>query len=124
MQNQWKIEVRGPKIEVRRGPGGVWDGSWALLRVCITFIDFRGGSWVRLVGQKTPTWPQLGPQDGAKIAQKSIQKSIKKLMHLGIAFWADLGGFWEAKWSQVGTKIASEMRFPENMKKSYLEPAR
>ena len=35
----------------------------------------------------------------------SIQKSIKKWMHLGIDFWEDLGGFWEPKWSHVGTKF-------------------
>ena len=43
MQNQWKIEVGGPKIEVQRGPGGVWDGSWALLRVWIAFLVFVEG---------------------------------------------------------------------------------
>ena len=37
--------------------------------------------------------------------KKSMQKSIKNLMHLGIDFWKDFGGFWKAKWSQVGTKI-------------------
>ena len=26
-------------------------------------------------------------------------------MPLGIDFWEDFGGFWRAKWSQVGTKI-------------------
>ena len=59
--------------------------------------------------KKSPTWPQLGTLDGAKIAQKSIQKSINKSMHLGIDFWKDFGGFGEAKWSQVGTKIASKI---------------
>ena len=39
------------------------------------------------------------------MGKKSMQKSIKKLMHLGIDFWEDFGGFWKAKWSQVGTKI-------------------
>ena len=34
-----------------------------------------------------------------------MQKSNKNLMHLGIDFWKDFGGFWKAKWSQVGTKI-------------------
>ena len=34
-----------------------------------------------------------------------MQKSIKNLMHLGIDFWKDFGGFWEGKWNQVGTKI-------------------
>ena len=37
--------------------------------------------------------------------KKSMQKSIKNLMHLGIVFREDFGGFWKAKWSQVGTKI-------------------
>ena len=52
-----------------------------------------------------PTWPQLGSQDGAKMEKKSMQKSIKNLMHLGIDFWKDLEGFWEPKWSHVGTQI-------------------
>ena len=34
-----------------------------------------------------------------------MQKTIEKVMHLGIDFWKDFGGFWDAKWSQVGTKI-------------------
>ena len=55
--------------------------------------------------KKWPTWLQLGPQDGAKIAQKSIQKPIKKTMHLGIDFWKDFGAFLEEKWRHVGTKI-------------------
>ena len=54
-----------------------------------------------------PTWPQVGFQKRTKIDKKSMPKSIKKLMHLGIDFWEDLGGFWEPKWSHVGTKIAS-----------------
>ena len=32
-------------------------------------------------------------------------KSIEKLMHLGIDFWSDVGGFLERKWKHVGTKI-------------------
>ena len=52
-----------------------------------------------------PIWPQLGSQDGAKMEKKSMQKSIKNLMHLGIDFWKDLEGFWEPKWSHVGTQI-------------------
>ena len=51
-----------------------------------------------------PTWPQLGSQDGAKIEKTSMQKSIKKSMPLKIDFWNDFGGFWDGKWSQVGTK--------------------
>ena len=41
--------------------------------------------------------------------KKSMQKSIKNLMHLGIGFWKDFGGFWEGKWSQVGTKIHQKL---------------
>ena len=59
--------------------------------------------------KKCPTWPQVGSQDGGKMEKKSMQKSIKNLMHLGIDFWKDFGGFGEAKWSQVGTKIASKI---------------
>jgi len=34
-----------------------------------------------------------------------MQKSIEKLMHLGIDFWKDFGGFLERQWRHVGTKI-------------------
>ena len=88
MQNQWKIEVRGPQNqspeESQRGLGRVL----AVLRVCIIFIGFRGGSWVRLVGQKTPTWPQLGTQDGTQIGQKSMPKCIPKIE----ASWTSIFG--------------------------------
>ena len=30
-------------------------------------------------------------------------------MPSGIVFWKDFDGFWEGKWSQVGTKIALEI---------------
>ena len=30
-------------------------------------------------------------------------------MHLGIGFWKDFDGFWEGKWSQVGTKMGSKI---------------
>ena len=52
-----------------------------------------------------PTWSQLGTQNGAKNDKKAIQRSIKILVPLGVGFWIVFGGFWEAKWSQVGTKI-------------------
>ena len=41
--------------------------------------------------------------------KKSIQQMIKKLMPPGIGFWKDFGGFWEGKWSQVGTKIHKKL---------------
>ena len=52
-----------------------------------------------------PTWPQVGFQNRAKIDKKSMQKSIEKSMPFEIDFWRDLGGFWEGKWRQVGTKF-------------------
>ena len=34
-----------------------------------------------------------------------MQKSVEKTMHLGFDFWTDFGGFLDAKWRHVGTKI-------------------
>ena len=34
-----------------------------------------------------------------------MQKSIEKVIHLGIDFWKDFGGFLEEKSSHVGLKI-------------------
>ena len=34
---------------------------------------------------------------------------MKKLKPLEIRFGEDFEGFWEAKWSQVGTKMASQI---------------
>ena len=53
--------------------------------------------------KKWPTWPQLGPQNGAKMAKKSMQKCIIFLMPLGIDFWVEFGRFWVPKSSQVDT---------------------
>ena len=52
-----------------------------------------------------PTWLQIGFQNRANIDEKSIEKSIQNLMHLGIDFLVDFGGFWEGKWRHVGPKI-------------------
>ena len=62
-------------------------------------------SGTSLFPKKWPRLPQLGPQNGAKMVQKSMQKSIKILMVFGIVFWRDFGGLLEPKWSQVGAKI-------------------
>ena len=40
-------------------------------------------------------------------------------MPLGIHFWLDFGGFWEPKWSQVGTQMESNIDFSENMKNAF-----
>ena len=59
--------------------------------------------------KRWPTWPQLGSQNGAKMAKKSMQKCIIFLMPLGIDFWVDFHGFWVPKSSQVGTKMLSKI---------------
>ena len=59
--------------------------------------------------KKWPTWPQLGPQNGAKMAKKSMQKCVIFLMPLGIDFWMDFGGFWVPKSSQVDAKMGSKI---------------
>ena len=82
--------------------------SWERHEAQDRLFCFFGGSWVRFVGHKRPTWPQLGPQDGAQIAQKSMPKLMKKSMPLGIDFWMDFCGFWEGKWRQVGTQMGSK----------------
>ena len=55
-----------------------------------------------------------------KSKKKAMQESIEKVMHLGIAFWKDFGGFFngkmEACWHQHHVKIDPnfEQRFFEN----------
>ena len=67
--------------------------------------------------KKWPRWPQLGPQNGAKMVQKSMQKSIEILMVFGIGFWRDFGGFWEPKWSQVGVKMGWKVDIADKAEK-------
>ena len=47
-----------------------------------------------------------------------MQKSIKILMPLGMDFWSDFGGFWEGKWSQVGTKMGPKIDIGAEAEKS------
>ena len=68
------------------------------------FGGLLAASWGRLGTLWGRAWGRLGSRNGRKFEKKSMQKSIKKLMHLGIDFWEDLGGFREAKWSHVGTQ--------------------
>ena len=65
------------------------------------------------------TWLQVGFQNRPKIDQKSMPKSIKNLMHLGIDFWEDLGGFGEPKWSHVTTQV-EQISMP-NAKNDFLK---
>ena len=50
-----------------------------------------------------------------------MQKSIEKSMHLGIDFWKDFGGFLEAKWKHVGTKI-EQKSMPTSMSDFWKKP--
>ena len=96
-------------MDPKWGPGGGQEGQQVGKK---RHRNKKGGSIPQIPHfwpKKSPTWPQLGPQDGTKIAQKSIQKTNTKSMHLGIDFWKDFGGFGEAKWSHVGTKIVSKI---------------
>ena len=53
------------------------------------------------VANMAPSWLPKSKQN----RKKSMQKSIKKVMHLGILFWKDFGGFLDEKWRHVGTRI-------------------
>ena len=54
-------------------------------------------------GQVGGTWGQ----SGANMAKITDAKSLNFLMHLGIDFLEDLGGFREGKWSHVGIKFGA-----------------
>ena len=48
--------------------------------------------------KKWPTWPQLGSQNGAKKAKKSMQKSVAFFDASWHRFVMDFGRVWEAGW--------------------------
>ena len=54
----------GPKIVQK----SIKNRSWGRLGAQDCFFCPFGGSWVRFVGHKRPTWPQFGSQDEAQIA--------------------------------------------------------
>ena len=56
------------------------------------------------VAPRWPTWVQVGFQNGAQIEEKSMEKSIENVMHLGIYFWKDVGGFLEEKQAKIEEK--------------------
>ena len=102
--------------EVLGASWGTFGRSWAHFGVSWVVLGGLEGSWARLGvslgefrSEKSPTWPQFGSQNGAKMAQKSIQNSIIFLMPLGNDLWVDYGGFWVPKSSQVGTKMGSKI---------------
>ena len=49
------------------------------------------------VAPRWPTWLQVGFQKRAKINEKTMDKSIENVLHLGIDFWKDVGGFLDEK---------------------------
>ena len=125
IKNGPKIDQTSSKIEVWRAPGQVWrplGPSWAIQSVFGGILESLGSvlelSWAGLGRERWPTWFQLGPQNGARIEKKSKQKSIKILMPLGVGFWKDFCGFWEAKWSQVGAKMGSKIDIGAKAEKS------
>ena len=63
------------------------------------------------VANMAPSWLPKSKQNRRKIDAKINQKT----MHLGFDFWKDFGGFLEAKWKHVGTKIDQKsMPTPNN----------
>ena len=72
---------------------------------------------MHLVGQTGPTWAQLGPQDGAQIAPKSMPKLMSKID----ASWTSIFGvffkIWEGKRGQVGTKMEPKIDIAGKAKK-------
>ena len=116
-KNQWKIDMKStknppnksiknrPTIKENRCLEGVWANSSSQAR----FGRCLGRCLCDSGANMGPTWDPTWRQVGAKIIQKSMSKSIKKLEPLEIDFWKDFGGSGEAKWSQVGTKMASKM---------------
>ena len=85
----------GPWARLERRPGRF---RTRLERYLFDLAANIGPTW-------DPRWHQVGPQ----IVQKSMSKSMKKLKPLEIRFGEDFEGFWEAKWNQVGTKMASQI---------------
>ena len=64
-----------------------------------------GVSWRPLGLSRRPTWAQVGFQNGANMAKKTMPKPIQKSIPFKIDFWKDFGGFLKGKWRQVGTQI-------------------
>ena len=105
-----------------RGPGRVLGRLERLDDFLMLFYDF----WVRLVGQKRPTWGQLGPQAGTQIAQKPMLKSMQKIDASCSSILVDVFWIWVVnlvpKWSQVGSPKRIDVGNTE--KKSPLAAAR
>ena len=79
-----------------------YDYYLKLFHVLAASWDHRGV----LGGLLSPSWARLG---GRNRNQKPAQKSIRTLMHLGIDFLNDLGGFYVPKWSQLASENLLEI---------------
>ena len=97
-QTRSKINQKHHKSMTNRS----WERHEAQDRLFCLF----GGSWVRFVGHKRPTWPQLGSQDGAQIAQTSMPKLMQKIdaswmciLAIFSDFGSQLGSQMEASWA-------------------------
>ena len=101
-QKSTKIDLPGVAREPREASWGLLKYKRLLERLPWGLLGRPGGvlgpSW-------WPTWPQLGPQNGAKIDQKSKQKINKILMPLEIRFSTDFLDFGV----QNGGKLASKI---------------
>ena len=109
LQNRAQMAPRGAKMEPKWCQDGVKTVKNSEKNANATKKRGEPVSAAPFLPKKWPTWSQLGSQNGAKMAKKSIPKSIIFLMPVGINFWVDFGGFWLPKWSQVGSKMGSKI---------------
>ena len=111
-QTSSKISLKSHKIVVWAWFWVPWEGletSWRVLAFGLSILGRLGGLLGRLgpkkVANMAPTWLPKRVQHRPKIEAKSDQ--------IFDASWSRIfKGFcsiWEAKWSQVGTKIASKI---------------
>ena len=82
--------------------------SWEPHEAQDRLFCFFGGSWVRFVGHKRPTWPQHGSQDGAQIVEKSMPKWRPKFDASWRGILSDFFRFWEPTWFKNGGKLGIE----------------
>ena len=108
-QNRAQMGPRGAQMEPKWRQDGVKTAKKSTKKRQSNKKEGGPHSVAPLEPKKWPTWPQLGAQNKAKMAKKSIPQSIIFLMLLGIDFGMDFGGFLIPKRSQVGTKMGSKI---------------
>ena len=111
-KNQWKIDQKLVKIEVWRRLGAYWGILWHLWvswghpgrpKDAPKRVLGRLGS--KKVANMAPTWLPKRSRNREKIEAKIDQNFDGSWGQIFSGFWWIL----EAKWSQVGTKIASKI---------------